>query len=115
MTTINSAEQKPASTSRSGAKAWLIISQIIAALFLLPWVVVAGLSFMAFDSGVSTGAVVFVSIIVAYPIVAIVCGIIAWLLYRSHKDKAAVIVTSLFLIYPIMFVILVFIAPLLPY
>jgi hypothetical protein len=35
---------------------WLIVSQVLALLSLFFWLMIAGLSVMAFDSGVSTEA-----------------------------------------------------------
>ena len=78
-----------------GALAWLIISQLIGLLTLIPWVAFAGLSFMAFDSGESLQAWMFVGVIWSWPLVPLVSGIIAWILYARRKTRAAVIVTSL--------------------
>jgi hypothetical protein len=74
---------------------WLIITQILAALSLLPWLVIAGLSLLAFDSGEQLSAVLFVSVIWLYPLLSLGCAIRAWWLYRHGKLRGAVITTSI--------------------
>ena len=75
--------------------AWLVISQVVGLLSLVPWLAVAGLSFMAFDSGYSTGAAVFVGAVLCYPLLPIGAAIIAWVLRARRRDTAALVVTSL--------------------
>ena len=89
--------------------AWLAISQLLAVGSLIPWLAYAYLSFWAIQTGRSSAwEVIFVSVTFAYPIVVIVCAILAWLLYRAHKDRHALIVTSLFLLGPLFYVITVY-------
>ena len=86
----------PSTPQRSrGARAWLLVSQVLALLSLLPWLVIAGLSVMAFDAGYSTEAAVFVGTIWAYPLLPLVCSIVAWVCYVKHRMRGAVIVTSI--------------------
>ncbi len=86
----------PSTPPRSrGALAWLIISQVLALLSLLPWLVIAGLSVMAFDAGYSTEAVLFVGTIWAYPLLPLVCSGVAWILYVKHRTRGALIATSI--------------------
>ena len=92
--TTSSIENTTPGRSR-GALAWLIISQLLGLFSLIPWVAFAGLSFMAFDSGESTQAWIFVGVIWSWPLVPVVSGILAWMLYARRKTRAAVIVTSL--------------------
>ncbi|MCE1254789.1 MAG: hypothetical protein LWX83_14735 [Anaerolineae bacterium] len=89
---------KSSSGFRPGIIIWLIVSQGMSLLSLLPWLVIAGLSVMAFDSGVSTEAVLFVGFIWSYPFFVIGLAIAAWVLFVYKKIKAALIVTSLPLI-----------------
>ncbi|WP_136605231.1 hypothetical protein [Paenibacillus dokdonensis] len=72
-------------------KTFMIISQIIYLLFILPWLFIWGISFMGFDSGVSGGAIALVTIIGVYPLVAIACSIIAWVLHK-RKTRTAVLI-----------------------
>ena len=64
---------------------WLLISQAVCLLSLVPWLVMAGLSFMAFDSGVSTGAEVFVAAVLSYPLLPIGTTIAAWILFARRN------------------------------
>lgn len=89
---------------------WLAISQFLAAGSLIPWLAYAYLSFWAISSGgTSAWEVIFVTFTFAYPILVILCAILAWLLYRAHKDRQALIVTSLFLIGPIFYLMTIYV------
>jgi hypothetical protein len=69
---------------------------------------VAGLSVMAFDSGVSTEAWIFVIAVWSYPIWPIVFGIASWIAYARRKDRLAGILTTLtFLPVLLLFVIMI--------
>jgi len=59
-------ETKPA--SRTPVLVWLIVSQLLALLSLLFWLMAAGLSVMAFDAGVTQEAWNFVIAVWAYPV-----------------------------------------------
>jgi hypothetical protein len=74
---------------------WLIITQILAALSLLPWLLIAGLSLLAFDTGYELSAVLLVSVIWLYPLLPLGCAIRAWWLYRHGKLRGALITTSI--------------------
>jgi hypothetical protein len=87
------------------AVTWLIITQILAALSLLPWLPIAGLSLLAFDSGYGMSAVLFVSMIWLYPLLPLSCAIRAWWLYRHGKQRAAIITTSIPLVVVLPFVL----------
>ena len=89
---------------------WLAISQLLAIGSLIPWLAYAYLSFWAINSGGSSiWEVIFVSVTFAYPIVVILCAILAWLLYRAHKDRQALIVTSLFLAGPMFYLVTIYV------
>lgn len=74
---------------------WLIITQVLAALSLFPWFIVAGLSVLAFDSGYGLSAVLFVVLIWLYPLLPLGCAIRAWWLYRHGQQRSALIMTSI--------------------
>jgi len=76
-------ETQPA--SRRPILIWLIVSQCLALASLLFWLVAAGLSVMAFDSGVTQQAWNFVIAVWAYPIRPIGFAIAAWIAYARKK------------------------------
>ena len=86
-------ETKPA--ARRPILIWLIISQCLALASLVFWLLVAGLSVMAFDSGVTQEAWTFVIVVWSYPIWPIVFTIASWIAYARKKDKLAGILTTL--------------------
>jgi ATP/ADP translocase len=66
-------------------RTYLIISQIIYLLAILPWSIFLMMSSMAFDNGFSTWNITFVGAILLYPIAVIVCSILAWVFRRKHR------------------------------
>lgn len=88
-------ETKPASRSRRSILIWLIASQLLALASLFFWMMAAGLSVMAFDSGVTQEAWNFVIAVWAYPLWPIAFTIAAWVAYARKKDKLAAILTTL--------------------
>ena len=100
-------ETKPA--TRRPILIWLIISQCLALASLVFWLLVAGLSVMAFDSGVTQEAWTFVIVVWSYPIWPIVFTIASWIAYARKKDKLAGILTTLtFLPMLVLILIIVF-------
>jgi hypothetical protein len=87
-------EPKPASRSRKPILIWLVASQILALLSLIFWLVIAGLSVMAFDSGVTTEAWTFVIAVWSYPIWPIGFTVAAWIAYARKRDKLAGVLTT---------------------
>jgi hypothetical protein len=83
------------SSSRRPILIWLIISQLLALASLFFWLVAAGLSVMAFDSGVTQQAWNFVIAVWAYPIWPIGFVIAAWVAYARKKDKLAGVLSAL--------------------
>ena len=81
--------------SRRPILIWLIVSQVLALASLFFWLVMAGLSVMAFDSGVTQEAWNFVIAVWLYPIWPIVFAIAAWVAYARKKDKLAGVLTAL--------------------
>ena len=102
MTNLPAETANPAPTESSLPLVWMIISQLIELLSLAPWLMVAGLSVMAFDSGETPLAWLLVGTVWGYPLLPLVCSILAWILYASKRRQAAVVVTSL----PILIVLL---------
>ena len=80
--------------SRKPILIWLIISQLLALASLLFWLVMAGLSVMAFDSGDTPQAWSFVLAVWSYPIWPIAFTIAAWIAYARKKDRAAGVLTT---------------------
>jgi hypothetical protein len=97
-------QTKPA--SRKPILIWLIVSQIMAAASLVFWLLVAGLSVMAFDSGVSVEAWTIVIVVWSYPIWPIVFTIASWVAYARKRDRLAGILTTLTFL-PVLLLILV--------
>ena len=81
--------------SRKPILIWLIASQVLALASLFFWLIMAGLSVMAFDSGVTQGAWNFVIAVWLYPVWPIVFAIAAWVAYTRKKDKLAGVLTTL--------------------
>lgn len=75
--------------------AWLILSQLVFLVLLIPWLFISMMSIMAFDAGVSVQAVLFVGSIWSYPIWPILFSILAWVAYARQRNRAAVIWTSI--------------------
>lgn len=72
-------------------RTFFVISQIIYLPCIIPWLLIWGISFMGFDSGVSGGAITLVSIIGVYPLVVIACSIMAWVYHRKRKRLAFIL------------------------
>ncbi len=81
--------------SRRPVLIWLILSQLLAAGSLFFWLLVAGLSVMAFDSGVSAQAWTFVIVVWSYPLWPIAFAIASWIAYARHRDRLAAMLTTL--------------------
>jgi len=66
----------------------------------------AGLSVMAFDSGVSAEAWTFVIVVWSYPLWPIAFAIASWMVYARHKDRLAAVLTT-FTFLPILLLLLI--------
>jgi hypothetical protein len=91
--------------SRRPVLIWLIVSQLLALLSLLFWLFAAGISVMAFDSGMTREAWTIVIAVWSYPIWPIVFTIAAWIAYARKKDMLAAILTT-FTFLPVLLLIL---------
>jgi hypothetical protein len=87
----NAVEEAP----RRGLLIWMIISLVLTALSLVIWLVMAGMSVMAFDSGVSAEAWAFVIVVWSYPILPVGFLIGAWIAYRRRRNKLAAVLSGL--------------------
>ncbi|RIX60160.1 hypothetical protein D3P08_00830 [Paenibacillus nanensis] len=83
-------------------KVYLILTQVLFGLSLIPWVVIWGLSFMSFDAGFSAANLAFVGTITLYPIAVIVCSVVAWLIHKRRR-RAAIIVNLIPMVWVLAF------------
>jgi hypothetical protein len=81
--------------SRRPVLVWLILSQALAVASLFFWLLMAGLSVMAFDSGVTAEAWTIVITVWSYPLWPIGFAIASWIAYARHKDRLAAVLTTL--------------------
>jgi hypothetical protein len=91
--------------SRRPILSWLIVSQVLAAASLVVWLIVAGLSVMAFDSGVSAEAWTFVIAVWSYPVWPLGFAIASWIAYAHRRDRLAGVFTT-FTFLPVLVLIL---------
>lgn len=89
---MNEAALQP---KRTGLLIWMIVSQILAVVSLVPWLLMAGLSVMAFDQGSTPEAWTFVIAVWSYPVLPIILVIAAWIAYAKHRNRAAGILSGL--------------------
>ena len=94
------------STPRRPVLIWLIISQLLAVGSLFFWLLMAGLSVMAFDSGVSAQAWTFVIAVWSYPVWPVGFAIASWIAYARKKDRLAGFLTTLTFL-PVLVLILI--------
>jgi hypothetical protein len=104
--------ESPAQTSnrRTGLVLWLIASQLLALASLVIWALMAGLSVMAFDAGVTTEAWAFVLTVWAYPIFPLVMIIGAWIAFARRRNVLAAVLSGLSFAPPILFYIFLWVA-----
>jgi hypothetical protein len=95
--------------SRRPVLIWLIISQALAVASLFFWLLMAGLSVMAFDSGVTAEAWTVVIAVWSYPLWPITFAIAAWIAYARHKDRLAAVLTTLTFL-PVLLLILIIVS-----
>jgi hypothetical protein len=90
----------------------LLVLQSIQLLSLLHWLVMAGLSFMAFDQPGSAEMWqpwAFVLAIWSYPIWLLLAGIVSWILFRFGRNVAAVVLSAVFTLRLLAILLLLFI------
>jgi glucan phosphoethanolaminetransferase (alkaline phosphatase superfamily) len=96
--------------SRKPILIWLIVSQALALASLVFWLLVAGLSVMAFDSGVSAEAWTFVIAVWSYPIWPLVFAISAWIAYARRRDRLAGVLTTLTFLPVLVLIVILFLS-----
>ena len=95
---------------RTGLLIWLIVSQLLALASLLIWALIAGLSVMAFDSGVTPEAWAFVIAVWVYPLFPLLMAVGAWVAFAFRKNRLAAVLSGLTFAPPILFYIFLWIA-----
>ncbi len=88
--------------SRKAVLIWMVVSQVLTIGTLAVWLVMAGLSFMAFDAGVTPQATTFVTVVLVYPIFPLALVIAAWIAFARHKDRLAGILSGLSFSLPVL-------------
>jgi len=73
----------------------MIVSQLLTLGSLMIWLLVAGFSFMAFDSGSTPEAWTLVIAVWSYPIVPLILIIIAWIAYAKRRNVLAGVLSGL--------------------
>lgn len=101
--------QPTADKPRKGLLIWMIVSQILTVLSLVIWLFLAGISVMAFDSGVSAEAWTIVIAVWSYPIIPILLVIGAWIAFARRKNVLAAVLSGLSFAPPILLMLLVLI------
>lgn len=79
---------------RTGLLIWMILSQLLALGSLVIWLLMAGLSVMAFDQGSSPEAWTFVIAVWSYPILPIILVIAAWIAYARRRNVLAAVLSG---------------------
>lgn len=95
---VTAGNQRP---RRSALILWLVVSQLALLVALFPWLGAAMMSLLAFDSGVTSEAMIFVAMMWSFPVLAIVFVIAAWTSFKYQKNRLAAILTGLPLIPPL--------------
>jgi hypothetical protein len=98
----NMTEPAPHTKPRTALLIWLILSQLLALGSLLIWLVVAGLSVMAFDAGVTAEAWTFVIVVWSYPLFPLVMIVGAWIAFAKQWNKTAAVLSGLSFAPPIL-------------
>ena len=101
--------QETVDPPRTGLVIWMVASQILTLLSLIIWLFMAGISVMAFDSGVSTEAWTIVIAVWSYPIIPLVLVIGSWIAFVRRKNKLAAILSGLSFAPPILLFLVVLI------
>ena len=95
---------------RTGLIIWMIVAQVLTVASLSFWLLVAGLSFMAFDGGNTSEAWTTVILIWSYPLFPIIASIIAWVAFAKRKNILAGIFAGVAFAPPVLLILIIFIA-----
>lgn len=97
---------------RIGLLIWMILSQLLALGSLVIWLLVAGLSVMAFDQGSTPEAWTFVIAVWSYPVIPIILVIAAWIAYAKKRNILAGVLSGLSFIPPFLLYLLIWVTSL---
>ena len=98
---------------RTGLVIWMIVSQLLMLGSLLIWLVMAGLSVMAFDSGVTAEAWTFVILVWSYPIIPLILVIAAWIAFAKRRNTLAAVLSGFSFAPPVLFYVFLWVTSLL--
>ena len=100
----------PTQPRRKALLVWMILSLVLTLGSLLIWLLMAGLSVMAFDSGQTKEAWTFVILVWSYPILPVVLTIAGWIAYKKRKNILAAVLAGLAFAPPFLFYLFLFVA-----
>jgi len=89
---------------------WMIIAQLLTLGSLFLWLLVAGMSFMAFDGGATAEAWTLVGLVWLYPLWPLITSVGAWFAYARRRTIRAVVLSVLSFLPPILLFLFIFIA-----
>lgn len=92
---------------RTGLVIWMVVSQLLMLGSLVIWLLVAGLSVMAFDSGVTAEAWTVVIAVWSYPIIPLILVIAAWIAFARRRNRLAGILSGLSFVPPFLLMFIV--------
>ncbi len=92
--------------TRTGLVIWMVISQLLMLGSLVIWLLVAGLSVMAFDAGVTAEAWTVVILVWSYPILPLGLVIAAWIAFARRRNWLAGILSGLSCLPPFLLMLL---------
>jgi len=95
---------------RTGLIIWMILSQLFAVGSLVIWLVMAGLSVMAFDQGSTPEAWTFVLIDWSYPLFPLAIIIGSWIAFRRRRNTLAAVLSGLSFAPPVLCIIVIWAA-----
>jgi len=100
----------PPQPKRTGLIIWMILSQLLAVGSLVIWLLMAGLSVMAFDSGVTAEAWTIVILVLSYPIFPLAIIIGSWIAYKRHKNTLAAVLSGFSFAPPLLCIVFIWAA-----
>ena len=89
-------------------KIFLILTQIIYTVMLLPWIVILELSFMVFDNGISLWGIGLMLAVGLYPVAVVVCSTLAWVFLKKLKPPYLITINLIPAIWILTFIYIIF-------
>jgi hypothetical protein len=102
--------EPPTQPKRTGLIIWMILSQLFAVGSLVIWLVMAGLSVMAFDQGSTPEAWTFVIAVWSYPLFPLLIIIGSWIAFRRRRNTLAAVLSGLSFAPPVLCIIFIWAA-----